>query len=333
MLTVAGADHVITMDLHASQIQGFFDIPVDNLTSEPSVARWIRTKVDNWRDAIIVSPDAGGAKRATALADSLGVDFALINRNRRREQHKRQRAAQKTLGLSSRSSSQQRQRRGGGGDGQAQRTERVGGIAGLGHLLVALVQARVQRCGQRHQVRRDGRVDHDRRAGSPRPQRALQEEPRRIRNRERRRFRGRREYVAHGDPRRRRQGQSGDSCRRHGGHRPYASAGGQDARGSRCRQGVRHHHARPPERPVDRTRQEAQSRKARGHQHHPQHRKGRGEQRQARNHGRLSRDWRDHPSLAPRRIHLATLPPRRRDHVLDWPLLPSSDSLFESPTS
>ena len=105
MLTVAGADHVITMDLHASQIQGFFDIPVDNLTSEPSVARWIRSKVDNWRDAIIVSPDAGGAKRATALADSLGVDFALINRNRRREQHKRARAAQKTaLGLSSRSS-------------------------------------------------------------------------------------------------------------------------------------------------------------------------------------------------------------------------------------
>lgn len=106
MLTVAGADHVITMDLHASQIQGFFDIPVDNLTSEPSVARWIRSKVDNWRDAIIVSPDAGGAKRATALSDSLGVDFALINRNRRREQHKRIRAAQKTaLGLSSRSSS------------------------------------------------------------------------------------------------------------------------------------------------------------------------------------------------------------------------------------
>ncbi|TKY85395.1 hypothetical protein EX895_005557 [Sporisorium graminicola] len=105
MLTVAGADHVITLDLHASQIQGFFDIPVDNLTSEPSVARWIRSKVDNWRNAIIVSPDAGGAKRATALADSLGVDFALINRNRRREQHKRIRAAQKTaLGLSSRSS-------------------------------------------------------------------------------------------------------------------------------------------------------------------------------------------------------------------------------------
>ncbi|KAN0065217.1 ribose phosphate diphosphokinase subunit prs4 [Thecaphora frezii] len=106
MLTVAGADHVITMDLHASQIQGFFDIPVDNLTSEPSVARWIRSKVENWRDAIIVSPDAGGAKRATSLADALGVDFALINRNRKREQNKRLRAAQKTrLGLSTRSSS------------------------------------------------------------------------------------------------------------------------------------------------------------------------------------------------------------------------------------
>ncbi|KAE8209398.1 hypothetical protein CF319_g7163 [Tilletia indica] len=93
MITVAGADHVITMDLHASQIQGFFDIPVDNLSSETSIARWIRSSITGWRDAIIVSPDAGGAKRTTALADSLGVDFALINRNRRRELHKRQRAA------------------------------------------------------------------------------------------------------------------------------------------------------------------------------------------------------------------------------------------------
>ncbi|KAL4403095.1 ribose phosphate diphosphokinase subunit Prs4 [Malassezia pachydermatis] len=82
IITVAGAEHVITVDLHASQIQGFFDIPVDNLTCEPSIARWIRHKVDDWRDAIIVSPDAGGAKRATSLADALGIDFALINRSR-----------------------------------------------------------------------------------------------------------------------------------------------------------------------------------------------------------------------------------------------------------
>jgi ribose-phosphate pyrophosphokinase len=63
MLTVAGADHVITMDLHASQIQGFFDVPVDNLYAEPSMLKYIRDTVPNWRNAVMVSPDAGGAKR------------------------------------------------------------------------------------------------------------------------------------------------------------------------------------------------------------------------------------------------------------------------------
>ena len=63
MLTVAGANHVITMDLHASQIQGFFNVPVDNLYCEPSMIRYISTRIPNWQNAIIVSPDAGGAKR------------------------------------------------------------------------------------------------------------------------------------------------------------------------------------------------------------------------------------------------------------------------------
>lgn len=63
MLSVAGADHIITMDLHASQIQGFFDIPVDNLYAEPAVLKWIKENIPEWRNAIIVSPDAGGAKR------------------------------------------------------------------------------------------------------------------------------------------------------------------------------------------------------------------------------------------------------------------------------
>ncbi|GMK59869.1 hypothetical protein CspeluHIS016_0900860 [Cutaneotrichosporon spelunceum] len=85
LLTVAGCDHVITLDLHASQIQGFFDIPVDNLFSEPSMLHYIKAEIPGWRDAIIVSPDAGGAKRATALADQLNLDFALINRKRRRD--------------------------------------------------------------------------------------------------------------------------------------------------------------------------------------------------------------------------------------------------------
>jgi len=82
MLQVAGCDHVITVDLHASQIQGFFHIPVDNLFCEPIMLRYIKTEIEGWKDCIIVSPDAGGAKRATTVADRLGVDFALINRNR-----------------------------------------------------------------------------------------------------------------------------------------------------------------------------------------------------------------------------------------------------------
>lgn len=63
MLTTAGCDHVITIDLHAGQIQGFFDIPVDNLYSEPIMIKYIKAEIEEWRNAIIVSPDAGGAKR------------------------------------------------------------------------------------------------------------------------------------------------------------------------------------------------------------------------------------------------------------------------------
>ena len=63
MLSVAGADHIITMDLHASQIQGFFDIPVDNLYAEPAVLKWIRENIPDWTESVVVSPDAGGAKR------------------------------------------------------------------------------------------------------------------------------------------------------------------------------------------------------------------------------------------------------------------------------
>jgi len=62
MLQTAGANHIITMDLHASQIQGFFNVPCDNLFAEPSIKKYIG---ENWdvEDCVIVSPDAGGAKR------------------------------------------------------------------------------------------------------------------------------------------------------------------------------------------------------------------------------------------------------------------------------
>lgn len=88
MLQTAGCNHVITMDLHASQIQGFFNVPVDNLYAEPSTERYIRANFDVGRQAdggvVIVSPDAGGAKRATSIADRLDLAFALIHKERAR---------------------------------------------------------------------------------------------------------------------------------------------------------------------------------------------------------------------------------------------------------
>merc|ERR1711973_867449 len=84
MLSVSGADHIITMDLHASQIQGFFDIPVDNLYAEPAVLKWVRENIENWQNAVVVSPDAGGVKRVTAIADRLNIEFALIHKERKK---------------------------------------------------------------------------------------------------------------------------------------------------------------------------------------------------------------------------------------------------------
>ncbi|KAH8819992.1 ribose-phosphate pyrophosphokinase-like protein [Xylogone sp. PMI_703] len=83
LLTCAGADHIITMDLHDPQYQGFFDIPVDNLYGKPLLKKYIQQNIPDFKDAVIVSPDAGGAKRATAIADGLNMDFALIHKERR----------------------------------------------------------------------------------------------------------------------------------------------------------------------------------------------------------------------------------------------------------
>lgn len=83
LLTCAGADHVITMDLHDPQYQGFFDIPVDNLYGRHLLRKYVQYSIPNYQNAVIVSPDAGGAKRATAIADALGMPFALIHKERR----------------------------------------------------------------------------------------------------------------------------------------------------------------------------------------------------------------------------------------------------------
>jgi ribose-phosphate pyrophosphokinase len=80
LLTCAGADHIITMDLHDPQYQGYFDIPVDNLYGRPLLKSYIQRNIPNYKQAVIVSPDAGGAKRATAIADQMGIEFALIHK-------------------------------------------------------------------------------------------------------------------------------------------------------------------------------------------------------------------------------------------------------------
>lgn len=86
LLIMAGADHVVSMDLHASQMQGFFTKPVDNLFGAPTLARWIRHNIPDWETAVVVSKNPGGTKRVTALADSLKINFAMIHTDRRRTQ-------------------------------------------------------------------------------------------------------------------------------------------------------------------------------------------------------------------------------------------------------
>lgn len=83
LLVGAGADRCITMDLHDPQFQGFFNVPVDNLYLKPLLKRYITQYIPNYQECVIVSPDSGGAKRATSIADSLGCSFALIHKERR----------------------------------------------------------------------------------------------------------------------------------------------------------------------------------------------------------------------------------------------------------
>ena len=83
LITEAGAHRVLTMDLHAGQIQGFFDIPVDNLFAAPLFARDIKERYGD-RHLMIVSPDVGGVVRARQLAKRIDVDLAIIDKRRER---------------------------------------------------------------------------------------------------------------------------------------------------------------------------------------------------------------------------------------------------------
>jgi len=81
LITKAGADRVVTVDLHAGQIQGFFDIPVDNLFATPIFARHIKKKIKN-KNLICVAPDVGGVERARALARKLDIGLSIIDKRR-----------------------------------------------------------------------------------------------------------------------------------------------------------------------------------------------------------------------------------------------------------
>lgn len=82
LLTAAGATRVVAMDLHAGQIQGFFDIPFDNLFAMPVLLEKIRLEVGGGEDVVIVSPDAGGVERARAYAKRLDCKVAMIDKRR-----------------------------------------------------------------------------------------------------------------------------------------------------------------------------------------------------------------------------------------------------------
>ncbi len=84
LITKAGANRVLTMDLHAGQIQGFFDMPTDNLYATPVIERDIRDNVRDLQNLMVVSPDVGGVVRARALARRFDADLAIVDKRRER---------------------------------------------------------------------------------------------------------------------------------------------------------------------------------------------------------------------------------------------------------
>src|SRR3954449_76652 len=82
LITRAGADRVLTMDLHSGQIQGFFDIPTDNLLAAPLMANDIKVHYEKTNELLIVSPDVGGVVRALAVASRLNADLAIVDKRR-----------------------------------------------------------------------------------------------------------------------------------------------------------------------------------------------------------------------------------------------------------
>ena len=89
MITAAGADRVLTMDLHADQIQGFFDIPLDNLRGNPLFVKYYYDKfpADTHEDMVVVSPDVGSVSRARLFAQKLHMNLAIVDKRRQKANH------------------------------------------------------------------------------------------------------------------------------------------------------------------------------------------------------------------------------------------------------
>jgi ribose-phosphate pyrophosphokinase len=84
LIVNAGANRVLTLDLHAGQIQGFFDIPLDNIFSAPPIIKDMKNKFSNNDDLVITSPDVGGVVRARAFAKRLHAGLAIADKRRER---------------------------------------------------------------------------------------------------------------------------------------------------------------------------------------------------------------------------------------------------------
>ncbi|MBI4574104.1 MAG: ribose-phosphate pyrophosphokinase [candidate division NC10 bacterium] len=84
LITAAGAQRVLTMDLHAGQIQGFFNIPVDHLFAAPVLLQYFQQRLErhDWADLVVVAPDAGGVERSRAFAKRLGTSLAIMDKRR-----------------------------------------------------------------------------------------------------------------------------------------------------------------------------------------------------------------------------------------------------------
>jgi len=87
LIQKAGGTHLMMLDAHSPQLEGFFDHPVDCLKVEPLFCSWITHNIPDWRNCIVVSPDEGGAKRSVMLANDLGLEFAMIHNRHKKSLH------------------------------------------------------------------------------------------------------------------------------------------------------------------------------------------------------------------------------------------------------